>query len=797
MEKFAGIVCKYKYPFIVFFVFLGVLGFYLTTNLSVDSNFLEVLPSNDPIVEQYLEFNSDEESDYNYIVLKSYDKTAKGEEALLSAAKEIFEKRDKNKYIADFSKFDYLTDLGPLGLIMLDSNDLEKFNLSRINLQANYMSLMNYDFNAIRYIVKDFSKFQSFEDLFSREEDESGFVNYIQMPVETLEDIPLILVMGFSLTGKNTDISYTDTAIPSIRKWLNEILIGYDLEYGLVGDHVASHESHVQANKDFLLTTIISLLGIALIVFLAYSSIKITFYLFLSLSISMFITLGISYLIFESLNIVTTFLNAITLGLGIDYGIHITTRMMDEAKITKNEKDIIFKTYKKVTKPLFVSMATTVLVFIILLIVKSPALKEMGILTSIGISVFFLVMYIFLPAVSVKTISKQGNKARIHKLDDGIFNAVKGLRKTGIILGTIILSGLLFLTFFGFLNISDFSYTPPGLVSEDSELMKTARLIEKAFGGNITDTVKYLASDYQTLIEMTDYLKNNENIKKIQSALNFVEDGDEGFVQNFKEIIDSVEQVKGSIFLEGILKKEEYYDFIIEMLDEAEDIEDTESLINLILNRLPKGIKDSLYYTDNEGNSYYIISVEPISDLFSNNFNKIYFDSTDKIYDNAIGYPKIFYYLMNMIRKQALPIAVIALIIIFLIVWIERKTIFDSLKVIIMMILILISMFGFMYLVGIDVTFITVLTAPLIIGIGVDGIIHMVHASSSDNPNELSKTIKSVTMSSVTSIIAFISFGFAEGKLLKSFGLSLASGVFLAWIVAIFIVPVLPWRKEK
>jgi hypothetical protein len=106
-------------------------------------------------------------------------------------------------------------------------------------------------------------------------------------------------------------------------------------------------------------------------------------------------------------------------------------------------------------------------------------------------------------------------------------------------------------------------------------------------------------------------------------------------------------------------------------------------------------------------------------------------------------------------------------------------------------------MFGFMYLTGIDVTFITVLTAPLIIGIGVDGIIHMVHASSKGNTLELSKTIKSVTMSSLTSIVAFISFGFAEGKLLKSFGLSLAFGVFLAWIVAIFIVPVLPWRKEK
>jgi hypothetical protein len=797
MEKLSEIVYRYRYPLIVFFVFLGILGFYLSTNLSVDSNFLEVLPSDDPVVEEYLKFSSGEESEYSYIVLKSYEKTLEGREKLLDAAKTIFENRNENKYIIGFSKFDYLTDLGPLGLIMVDSNDLNDLSMNKMDLGSNYMTLTNYDFNAIRYIVSDFSRLENFEDIFTKKENVDSYKNYIQMPDETPDDMPLILVMGFSLTGKNTDIGYTDVAIPAIRQWLNTLLNDTGIEYGLVGDHVASNESHMQANKDFLLTTLISLLGIAAIVFLAYSSFKITLYLFLSLSISMFITLGISYLIFGSLNIVTTFLNAITLGLGIDYGIHIMTRMMDEAKSTEDEKKIIFRTYKKVTKPLIVSMSTTVIVFIILLIVKSPALKEMGILTSIGISVFFSVMYLFLPAVSIKTISKQGGKARIHKLDNGIYMVAKGFKKIGIILGTIILSGLLFLSFFGFLNISDFSYTPPGLISEDSEIIKTARLIEKAFKGNITDVVKYLASDYDELVKMTDYLKNNKNIKKIQSALNFVEDGEEGFVQNFREVINSVEKVKGSILLEGILKKEEYYDFIIEMLDEAENIKDTESLINLILSRLPNSIKDSLYYTDENGKSYYVISVEPTSDLFSNNFNKIFFESTEDLYGKAIGYPKIFYYLMNMIRKQALPISVIALITIFFVVWLERKAIFDSLKVLVMMILILISMFGFMYLTGIDVTFITVLTAPLIIGIGVDGIIHMVHASSKGNTLELSKTIKSVTMSSLTSIVAFISFGFAEGKLLKSFGLSLAFGVFLAWIVAIFIVPVLPWRKEK
>jgi hypothetical protein len=291
MEKLSEIVYRYRYPLIVFFVFLGILGFYLSTNLSVDSNFLEVLPSDDPVVEEYLKFSSGEESEYSYIVLKSYEKTLEGREKLLDAAKTIFENRNENKYIIGFSKFDYLTDLGPLGLIMVDSNDLNDLSMNKMDLGSNYMTLTNYDFNAIRYIVSDFSRLENFEDIFTKKENVDSYKNYIQMPDETPDDMPLILVMGFSLTGKNTDIGYTDVAIPAIRQWLNTLLNDTGIEYGLVGDHVASNESHMQANKDFLLTTLISLLGIAAIVFLAYSSFKITLYLFLSLSISMFITL--------------------------------------------------------------------------------------------------------------------------------------------------------------------------------------------------------------------------------------------------------------------------------------------------------------------------------------------------------------------------------------------------------------------------------------------------------------------------------------------------------------------------
>ncbi|MDD4479730.1 MAG: RND transporter, partial [Mesotoga sp.] len=98
---------------------------------------------------------------------------------------------------------------------------------------------------------------------------------------------------------------------------------------------------------------------------------------------------------------------------------------------------------------------------------------------------------------------------------------------------------------------------------------------------------------------------------------------------------------------------------------------------------------------------------------------------------------------------------------------------------------------------GIETTFITVISAPLIIGIGVDALVYVVHSSGKRDEKELARTLKSITMSSATTMLAFFSFAFAEGKLLSSFGLSLASGVLMSLVVATFLVPVLPWNSKE
>jgi multidrug efflux pump subunit AcrB len=46
-------------------------------------------------------------------------------------------------------------------------------------------------------------------------------------------------------------------------------------------------------------------------------------------------------------------------------------------------------------------------------------------------------------------------------------------------------------------------------------------------------------------------------------------------------------------------------------------------------------------------------------------------------------------------------------------------------------------------------------------------------------------------------MLAFMSFGLAQGRLLRYFGMSLSGGVLISLIVATFAVPVIPWKRLK
>ncbi|HDP79066.1 MAG TPA: RND transporter, partial [Mesotoga infera] len=505
-----------------------------------------------------------------------------------------------------------------------------------------------------------------------------------------------------------------------------------------------------------------------------------------------------SYMIFGSLNIITTFVTAITLGLGIDYGIHMITRLSDGATRDKNPVSLLLNSYKALIKPLSASMITTALVFAILAVISSPAIRELGILSAIGIVVFFIVMTVYLPAISIKTVMNPGKKANIHLLDRFFLRISKVILRFGVVFGGVVFMLILMLSYLGLNNIRSFSYTPPGLMSTDSEQIAVPTLIERTFGGSIINTVPFILPDTDSLRRAHEEIDQNPNFKSSFSILSVIEGGEGDYINQMQQVTREIDALRDSPLIEAVFKKANYYDFVVELLDRAESIEGSNDLIDLATEVIPESLRDQLLYETASGETYFVLNSEPSSTIYRNNVIKIIYDSlSPELRASFGGYPKVFHYLMDLVRIVSLPICLVAFVAIFVVVSIERKSIIDGLKTLVLMVGILMSMFGLMEVMGIETTFVTVISAPLIIGIGVDSLVYVIHSSRDKRSTELARTFKSITMSSATTMLTFFSFIFARGKLLSTFGISLGFGVLASLVVATFLVPVLPWNSKK
>jgi hypothetical protein len=202
LQRLSELVIKHRAAVIVFFIILGAFGAYLSMKLSVDSDLLKILPQDDPIVKQYNRFiSADTSGGVTYVVLQTDDKTEKGKENLVAAARDIY---------------DLMSDLGPLGLLMVDPAELASMRNRDKDLTRTVQMLVNYDFSAIRSLGQMLIGFEELKALVGDESHEDDFMNFVRLPESVPVNDPMVLVMGIRLDGPSSDVSYVKRVIPGL-----------------------------------------------------------------------------------------------------------------------------------------------------------------------------------------------------------------------------------------------------------------------------------------------------------------------------------------------------------------------------------------------------------------------------------------------------------------------------------------------------------------------------------------------------------------------------------------------------
>lgn len=773
-------------------------------NITISSDLTSLLPENDEYSKIYRELFSGENVDDSLaLVIKINGDRESGYAVAETLKNEMDKLVDIVKYVR---KTDNVSMMGNTGLL-LSNNDVFR----KLSSTFNYVKFLvdnpvQTDFSIVRNIG---NSLQSVEKILN------GMLN-----IDTIEkyarisDDGQIMLMNLILTKPSLDVDFSEYAINEIREIVREATNGYGFEFGFSGAYQTAIDTNNVIKSDFTITTIITLCAITLLFLLVYGNIYITIGIFLSLIIGMLTSLGVFNFFFSGLDFMSSFVIALLLGLGIDFGIHISERTMEYVKsdekeynsLSKSEKRELFKaaiaySISHSGKSTFVGGVTTIAAFMSLFFVDSPALRRTGILSGIGIMFFLIAMIIVLPTFIIFFSPwMKVNKNEKNFFKRNLIKKEKSIPSKILIFIFIVI--LVPLVFFSYLNFKNFNYTPGDIIPKEIESQEIFKIMtEHGLLYSLDSAVIVFVDDPEKLPAVQERLQvGSKFIGNTTSLASYIP---KELFQNFStfkaETLKILNSQQNALTV-MLLKKYNAYDEIGGLITALEKSRSFSELIKYIFENdlLPQEAK-KFFISEINGKMYFKVYAEPKINIWKNNRLKEFVEDINQTGFDFFGYPILYYRVMQKVITSIIFAVLLAAVIIGITVLIAMRDFKDSGLVLLSLLITIAMLYGITYMLGFRMNFMTLLSLPLILGMAIDGPIHIIQRfreeNNSHDENEsrtemfrrlLRGTGKAITLSAVTTSIAFLSFIFASSPILKEFGMVMSLGITFNWIVTFF-----------
>jgi len=154
--------------------------------------------------------------------------------------------------------------------------------------------------------------------------------------------------------------------------------------------------------------------------------------------------------------------------------------------------------------------------------------------------------------------------------------------------------------------------------------------------------------------------------------------------------------------------------------------------------------------------------------------------------------------LYRLISKDTVLISSIALSLVLLFSWIDIKSLKRSLSAVGILLIGMSWAGAGLYFADIQFSLVNFVGIPIVIGIGIDVIIHLLHRISEEGPGRIRFALQTTGfasfISAATTILSFSSLLFASNRGLHSMGKMIVVGLTLVTLVAFIAVP-LGWMS--
>lgn len=667
----------------------------------------------------------------------------------------------------------------------------------------------------------------------------------------------LNVIPNFTMTDVAKMVSGTD----AIQKVVDTVLEDYpDVKAGLTGMIAIGHDEMVYSRKSLGYTTIIALVGILILLIVAFRMWVAPFLCLSNLLVGIVWAIGAAALLVGTLNIMTSMMAVILLGLGIDFSVHIITTFTEGRSLGKSINVAMEETFLKSGKGILTGGLTTSVAFFTLVISSSRGMKEMGLVTGSGLLAILITTFLFLPAILVlreRRLEKKRERDEIVHKDIsfkslGTFAEFLSKHYISTIVAAIVVTGLLVfsasrITFDqNYMNMEPKGLTSVKLMdtildkfdlSMDYALIITDSVDESrsmaeecrdmASVAMTEDISLYLPSEkqQQKRIPLIDEIRKSvepsvpdksleeNDIEKLLEELNRLEmnvmeiqdmaflGGQDKVDNKCAEIVGTPGDVKSKNIIRELTDsiKNKDIDMAIQGLEELQNelapyfkksvirMASTESIQ---MENLPASILDR--YT-NKDRTQFLLTAFPAGNIWENiGFLDRFCDDMEKVSDKATGMPPVFRALIDVIGKDGRNAALLSLLIMFLLLWLDYRNVGHAFMAMIPLTAGILWMVGLMKLVGMQLTVVNVMGLPMIIGIGIDDGVHIVHRWRTEGRGKITEvfasTGKAILLTSITTMLAFGSLIFSIWRGFASLGGAMFIGVGACFLSTVIIL---------
>jgi hopanoid biosynthesis associated RND transporter like protein HpnN len=666
----------------------------------------------------------------------------------------------------------------------------------------------------------------------------------VQAPVAPPERLQLFVVRP---AATSEHFSGQTETVDALRAIAADVRLRHPgVQLGLTGLPVLESDEMRSSQGSMTTASILSLLGVSLLFVVGFRGWRYPLLATFTLAVGVAWSFGFVTLAIGHLNILSMAFSIILIGLGIDYSIHYLAHYMQQRRLGIMPEQAVLKTVERIGPGLVTSALTTSIAFFMAWQTKFLGVAELGVIVGGGIILCLLATLVVLPALVVLSDRRRHKAAPAPPVAAAVVLAPLQRHPVPVIAVLVLATvGLGVLAPRVRYDHNLLNLQPVGLESvrwqkrmveasnrsvwsavsiagspEEVRLRK-ARFLEKPTISEVEEIASLFPEDQQSKLALLASMQRRlnqlpeeapltllvdprgltEQILRLRRALapkatGPTPDGKAaaGLLQTLQRLTQSLALLPASAQHERINGFQQRV--MADLVGRLRTLRTVVQTKPVTIDDVPAGLQVRFISPGGK----WLLRVYARNNVWEMEALDRFVADVLSVDPHATGSPLQTYYASHDMKASYENAALYALAAIIVVLWLSFRSHWIGLLALVPVAVGLVMLLGTLQLLGIDLNPANMIVLPLILGIGVDNGVHVLHDFRRQRRNYriTPSTACAVLLTSLTTMIGFGTLTIAEHRGVRSLGIVLVIGVGLCLLASLALLPaMLSWVSAR